>query len=123
MVLPHRKLGPEMRTLLGATASLDVDDRERLARWFSTWMNALGQTRRAAGMRINPGARRSVKGAAAEQAPDVFATLDVRAHAVLHATRPCTPPTFLRRLSDALRMAQRPVPALAHIAAHKSCPR
>jgi hypothetical protein len=57
MVLPHRKLGPEMRTLLRAIAALDDDDLERLAMWFSTWMNAWGQTPRATGMRINPGAR------------------------------------------------------------------
>jgi hypothetical protein len=54
---PHRKLG-DLRRILRAVAELDDDDLEKLAKWFSTWVNDWGQTPRATGMQIDPRARR-----------------------------------------------------------------
>ncbi len=51
MTQPHRDLG-EPRRILHAVAELDDDDLERLAKWFSKYVNAWGQTPRASGMKI-----------------------------------------------------------------------
>ncbi len=53
---PHRKLG-ELRRILRAIAELDDDDLEKLAKWFSTWVNDWGQMPRAAGFALTPAER------------------------------------------------------------------
>jgi hypothetical protein len=57
MTAPHRNVDA-LRDTLRAIAALVDDDLDRLARWFSTWMNAWGQTPRASGLRVDPHARR-----------------------------------------------------------------
>ncbi len=51
MTAPRRDLG-ELRRILHATGELDDDDLERLAKWFSKWVNASGQTPRASRTKI-----------------------------------------------------------------------
>jgi hypothetical protein len=53
---PHRKLGA-LRAILRAIAELDDDDLEKLAKWFSTWVNNWGQTPAAAGYALTPSER------------------------------------------------------------------
>jgi hypothetical protein len=54
MTAPQRKLG----ALWGALRALAALDDADLVRWFSTSMNAWGQTPRASGLRVDPHARR-----------------------------------------------------------------
>jgi len=52
MAEANRPLGPDLRRVLRAVASLDDDDLERLAKWFSTHMNRWGDTPREPGAKI-----------------------------------------------------------------------
>jgi hypothetical protein len=91
---PHRKVGA-LRAILRAIAELDDDDLEKLAKWFSTWVNNWGQTPAATGFDLTPAERiappdplRSIRGRGATRHK-------YRVCAQLALTRQPTPRRFI----------------------------